>query len=101
MSDSRYSTVSKENRLMIFLIKIKLGISYSAIYVLHNVNHTTKRLFYSVINSLVSKTKHFIFWPNKKKTILNTLPRAFKQNYPNCCCDIDSTEINTKQPSTI
>lgn len=34
ISDSCYSAVSKENRLMIFLIKIKLGISYSAIGVL-------------------------------------------------------------------
>jgi len=65
MSDSCYSTVRKENRLMIFLIKIKLGgISYSAIRVLFNVNRTTvSRIFYSVLNSLVSKTKHFIFWP--------------------------------------
>uniref|UniRef100_A0A2S2PKT1 Transposase Helix-turn-helix domain-containing protein n=1 Tax=Schizaphis graminum TaxID=13262 RepID=A0A2S2PKT1_SCHGA len=75
MSDSCYSTVSKENRLMIFLIKIKLGISYSAIEVFFNVNRTNElRVFYSVLNSLVSKTKHFIFWPNKK-SILDNLPR--------------------------
>lgn len=101
ISDSCYSTVSKENRLMIFLIKIKLGISYSAIGVLFNINRTTvSRIFYSVLNSLVSKTKHFIFWPNKK-SILDTLPRAFKQNYPNCRCIIDCTEIKTEQPSTV
>jgi len=61
-----------------------MGISYSAIGVLFNVNRTTvSRIFYSVLNPLVSKTKHCIFWPNKK-SILDTLPRAFKTEVLDC-----------------
>lgn len=99
--DSCYSFVSKENRLMIFLIKMKLGISYSAISVLFNVNRSTiSRIFHNILKSLVSKTKKFIFWPNKK-TVVDTLPKSFKQNYPNCRCIIDCTEIKTEQPNTV
>jgi len=69
---------------MIFLIKIKHFITCSAIGVLFNVNRiTVSRIFFSILEVLVSKTKHFIFWPNKK-TVVGTLPRAFKDNYPNC-----------------
>ncbi|KAF0702905.1 Uncharacterized protein FWK35_00039004, partial [Aphis craccivora] len=84
-----------------FLIKIKLGITYSAISVLFNVNHTTgTRVFYNILNSLVTKIKEFIFWPNKK-TILETLLKSFKKNYPNFRCIIDCTEIKTEQPNTV
>lgn len=101
MGESSCSTISKENRLLIFLIKIKLGITYSAISVLFNVNRTTvTRIFYNTLNSLAIKTKEFIFWPNKK-TILETLPKSFKANYPNCRCIIDCTEIKTEQPNTV
>jgi len=99
--DSTCSTISKENRLLMFLIKIKLGITYSAISVLFNVNRTTvTRIFYNILNSLVAKTREFIFWPNKK-TILETMPKSFKKNYPNCRCIIDCTEIKTEQPNTV
>ncbi|KAF0732490.1 THAP-type domain-containing protein, partial [Aphis craccivora] len=35
------------------------------------------------------------------KTVVETLPRAFKDNYPNCRCIIDCTEIKTEQPSSV
>lgn len=95
------SSVTKENRLLIFLLKIKLGITYSAISVLFNLNRTTvTRIFYNILNCLAIRTKHFIFWPDKK-TVFNTLPKSFKNNYPNCRCIIDCTEIKTEQPSTV
>ncbi|XP_060845742.1 uncharacterized protein LOC132925355 [Rhopalosiphum padi] len=99
--DSSNSSVTKENRLLIFLLKIKLGITYSAISVLFNINPTTvTRIFYIILHCLANHTNHFIFWPNKR-TVINTLPKAFKQNYPNCRCIIDCTEIKTEQPSTV
>lgn len=58
------------------------------------------RVFYNILYALTSQTKHFIFWPDKK-TVFNTLPKAFKSNYPNCRCIIDCTEIKTEQPSTV
>lgn len=99
--DSSNSSVTKENRLLIFLLKIKLGITYSAISILFNINRTTvTRIFYIILHFLANHTKHFIFRPNKR-TVINTLLKAFKQNYPNCRCIIDCTEIKTEQPSTV
>ncbi|KAL4122397.1 hypothetical protein QTP88_014728 [Uroleucon formosanum] len=82
-------------------LKDLTGITYSAISVLFNINRTTvTRIFYIILYFLVNHTKHFIFWPNKR-TVINTLPKAFKQNYPNCRCIIDCTEIKTEQPNTV
>lgn len=59
--DSSNSFVTKENRLLIFLLKIKLGITYSAISVLFNINRTTvTRIFYSILHSLANYTKYFL-----------------------------------------
>lgn len=47
---------------MIFLIKIKHFITYSAIGVLFNVNRTTvPRIFFSILEVLVGKTKISFF----------------------------------------
>lgn len=51
------------------------------------------------MNSLITKTKAFIFWPNKT-TFLETLQKLFKTNYPNSS-KIDYTEIKTEQPNTV
>lgn len=70
---------------MIFLIKIKLGISYSAIDVLFNVNRITVfRIFFIVLNYLVSN----------KNTILEPLQRASKRNDPNYRCIIEHRNKN-------
>ncbi|KAL4142145.1 hypothetical protein QTP88_004662 [Uroleucon formosanum] len=58
-----------------------------------------KMLIYNIPKN-INHIKHFIFWPNKK-TVNNTLPKAFKQNYPNFWCIIDCTEIKTEQPNTV
>lgn len=56
------NSVKKENRLLIFLIKIKLGISYSAISVLFGIDPSTvSRIFTECLNFLSLKTKDFIF----------------------------------------
>jgi len=98
---SSNSSITKENRLLIFLLKMKLCITYSAISAIFNINPTTvTRVFYNILYALANQTKHFIFWPDKK-TVFNTLPKAFKSNYPNCRCIIDCTKIKTEQPKTV
>jgi len=95
------NSVKKENRLLIFLIKIKLGISYSAISVLFGIDPSTvSRIFTECLNFLSSKTKDFIFWPDKY-SVKQCLPEAFKINYPDCRCIIDCTEVKVEQPNTV
>lgn len=82
-------------------MKIKLGVTYSGISVLFNVNCATIiRIFYNALYSLVIKTKEFIFWPDKK-TILETLPKSFTNNSLKYRCIIDCNEIKTEQLNTV
>lgn len=82
-------------------MKLKLGLTYSAIGVFFNINSTTvSRVFSETLLLLSSKCKNLIFWTSKD-TILNTLPIAFKKNYPRCRCIIDCSEVRVEQPKTV
>lgn len=95
------SLIDNINKLLLFLIKMKHGLSFAAISVLFNIHRTTvSRIFFKCLEVLSSKTKHFIFWPSKS-TIKETLPNAFLKYYPNTRCVIDCTEIKVQQPPTI
>lgn len=60
--ESSHSTVTRENRLLIFLMKIILGISYSAISTFFNISRSTvTRIFNDLLHSLSIKTHKFIF----------------------------------------
>lgn len=100
-NQTNINSVKKGDRLLLFLMKIKLGISYSAISVLFKINPTTvSRIFIECLNLLCEKTKDFIFWPDKY-SISQCLPNAFKINYPKCRCIIDCTEVKVEQPSSV
>jgi len=61
---------------------------------------TVSRIFTECLNFLSSKTKDFIFWPDKY-SVKQCLPEAFKINYPDCRCIIDCTEVKVEQPNTV
>lgn len=82
-------------------MKLKLGVTFSALGVLFNIHRTTASIFcISLLSILCEKTKHFIFWPSEE-TISETLPYAFKKNYPNSSCIIDCTEIKVEKSPTV
>jgi len=73
------STLNNYNKLLLFLMKIKLGVSFSAIGVMFKIHRTTvSRIFFYILYILSKKTKQFIFWPSKD-TISATLPHALKK----------------------
>jgi len=91
--------VSKENRLLIFLIKMKSGMSFSEISEFFMLDiSTVSRIFYATLNILSLKTKNFIYWPSRK-AIKATLPETFKSDYSNCRVIIDCTEVKTETPN--
>lgn len=95
-----FKKVSAENRLLIFLMKMKLGLPFAVIGCLFNVSHTTAAcIFSSVLKTLVAKTRTWIFWPSKD-AVKETLPKSFL-NYPNCRAIIDCTELRTDTPPTV
>lgn len=95
------NSVKKKDRLLLFLMKIKLGIDDSAISVLFKINLTiVSRIFIECLSLLCEKTKDFIFWPDQY-SISQYLPKAFKINYPKCRCIIDCIEVKVEQPSSV
>lgn len=61
-----HSFKTRENCLL-FLMKIKLGITYSALAVIFGIHRTTvARIFSDTLSILSVQTKGFIFWPSKK-----------------------------------
>lgn len=82
-------------------MKIKLGLTYSALSVLFKIHRTTaQRIFIDILIIIYEKTKNIIFWPSKE-VVSSILPECFKRNYPNCRCIIDCTEIRVEQPKTV
>ncbi|KAH9382362.1 hypothetical protein HPB48_021137 [Haemaphysalis longicornis] len=89
------------DKLLLFLMKLKLGISYSSLAVLFSVSRTTaSRHFNSILRSLRTATQKWIYRP-PASVIKARLPDSFKLHYPRCSMIIDCTEVRTEQPSTV
>jgi len=92
-------TVTRENRLFMFLMIIKLNISYSALSAFFNISlSTVTRIFDDCLHSLSIKINHFLFWPDKSSI---SAAESLKINDPNFHYIIGSTEIKTEQPDTV
>ncbi|XP_057333615.1 uncharacterized protein LOC130672865 [Microplitis mediator] len=101
LSTSTKFTVAKNNRLFIFLMKIKTGLTFSALSVLFSVHRTTiSRIFYSTLQTLSAATATLVYWP-KMSDIQATMPKCFHPNYSNIRVIIDCTEFNVEIPSTV
>ncbi|XP_024890187.1 uncharacterized protein LOC112466354 [Temnothorax curvispinosus] len=93
--------ISKENRLFIFLIKMKTGLTFSAISVLFNVHRTTvSRIFFSVLEELAKTTANLVFWP-AKDVIQGTMPDCFYPEYKDTRVIIDCTEFRIEVPASV
>lgn len=95
----RTSDVSQEDRVAMFLMKLKLGISLTAIGTLFGVTKSTaSRIFHVTLNQLHAVTSDWIFVP-PRVCIKETMPPCFKKHYANCTFIIDCTEVKTEIPS--
>ncbi|XP_024884815.1 uncharacterized protein LOC112462951 isoform X2 [Temnothorax curvispinosus] len=101
LPDIKPKKISTKNRLLIFLLKMKTGMSFSAIGVLFCIHRTTtSRIFYTTLQLLRVACSRFIFWPCRE-VVQNTLPEVFKTSYKDCRVIIDCTEIKVEQPNTV
>ncbi|CAN7951223.1 unnamed protein product [Ixodes pacificus] len=97
----RGSDVTVENKMLIFLTKMKLGISFSAVATLFGVHETTAcRTFYAVLYTLAEVTRGWISKPPVSNIKL-AQPLCFQENYPECTLIVDCTEIKTETPPNI
>ncbi|XP_065301438.1 uncharacterized protein [Dermacentor albipictus] len=88
-------------KMVIFLMKMKLGISFASIAVLFGLHRTTvSRIFFFVLRNLLYSMQHFIPEP-PQAAVKATMPACFKVHYPNCRFIIDCTEVRTEEPPTV
>ena len=92
--------MSNENRLLLFLMKMKCGLTFSTLSALFDLHRSNaSRNFYSILDCLSETCKNFVFWPNKD-VVEQTMPTVFKPEYSKCRVIIDSTNFAVEQLST-
>ncbi|XP_064469587.1 uncharacterized protein LOC135384313 [Ornithodoros turicata] len=95
----RASDVTKEDRLVLRLMKLKLGIRLTALAALFGINKSTAaHVFRITLDHLSIKLEQWVFVP-PRGTIKDTMPPCFTRNYPECTFVIDCTEVKTQTPS--
>lgn len=93
--------ISKEIRLLIFLFKMKTGLTFSAISAIFSVHRTTvSRIFHAILENLVNATGNLVFWPDKQ-SVQATMPECFKPQYSQTRVIIDCTELRIDIPSAV
>lgn len=96
-----FHDVSKADRLTLFLMKLKTGLTYGALAALFGLHRTTvARCFLSVLNSLFDKTSSWIEWQHSDDVHSKTTD-YFKLHYPNCNIIIDSAGARVSQPAPV
>ncbi|XP_076248200.1 uncharacterized protein LOC143188052 [Calliopsis andreniformis] len=89
-----------QNRLLLFLMKMKLRLSFGAIGCIFKVSKTSaSNIFYEILETLYEKTKTWIFWPSRE-AVKEIVPSAFK-DHPNCRAIIDCSELPCDTPPTV
>ncbi|CAN7988819.1 unnamed protein product [Ixodes hexagonus] len=97
----RQNEISTENRLLLFLIKLKHNIPFSSLGVLFSVHRTTAaRMFKTTLEILCARTKDWIWWP-RRAAIQATMPPSFRALYPLCRVIIDCTEMKVEMPPSV
>ncbi|XP_077511550.1 uncharacterized protein LOC144121954 [Amblyomma americanum] len=97
-SAERTCDVPITDRLVLFLMKLKLGITYSSLAVLFYVSRNTVSChFKSVLKTLSIATQKWIY-RSPDHVIGQTMPNCFKVHYQDCSMIIDCTEVRTEQP---
>ena len=92
--------MNNENRLLLFLMKMKLGLDFSALSCIFRISRTTaSTIFYHTLNVVFKNANSWIFWPSKD-AIKATMPSCFK-NYPNCRAIIDCSKLYCDTPQTV
>ncbi|KAJ8680000.1 hypothetical protein QAD02_015787 [Eretmocerus hayati] len=93
--------VKRQDRLLLFLMKLKTGLTFSALSALFLIDRkTVSRIFFQTLEHLVYPTKDFISWPSRD-VVQDTMPKCFKDKYSNTGVIIDCTEFRMDIPSQI
>ncbi|XP_033220300.1 uncharacterized protein LOC117174947 [Belonocnema kinseyi] len=77
------SEITKQQRLLIFLVKMKTGLTFTAIGIFFSLHRTTiSTIFFSTLEYLSSSAQNIVFWPTRA-AVQKTMPACFKPDYSN------------------
>lgn len=80
-------------RVVLFFIKLKTGLSFSCIAILFNVSvPTASKYFYDLVLPLKKSLNHAVFWPTRQEIACN-IPHHFSPDFENTRIVYDCTEI--------
>ncbi|KAH0561199.1 hypothetical protein KQX54_014431 [Cotesia glomerata] len=83
--------VSMEDRLFIFLVKMRTGLTFTALGALFRLHRTTiSTIFTDTLVYLAGSCRNFVSWPSKE-TIRAMMPDVFKDSYKNCPEQVEET----------
>ncbi|XP_064475409.1 uncharacterized protein LOC135389276 [Ornithodoros turicata] len=89
------------DKLLLFLMKLKHGLPFSCLGALFGVHRTTAaKAFKAVLFHLCATTKSWLFWPSRA-AIKATMPPSFRHLYPDCRLIIDCTELKAEMPDGV
>nr|XP_037276744.1 uncharacterized protein LOC119169834 [Rhipicephalus microplus] len=93
--------ITVASRLLLFLMKMKHGLTFAALGALFSVHRTTaSRVFYAVLDLLHAKTEGWLVW-FPREVVQETMPPSFKEKYPMCRVIIDCTEVPIEMPPEV
>ncbi len=99
ISDS--TNITRESKLALFLAKLKMNPSFSALSGMFGVTeHAAKSHFVHVLPAMVNLSKTGVIWYSKD-VIKARLPPSFRALYPDCRVIIDCSEIPCEKPGKL
>ncbi|KAL7306267.1 hypothetical protein TKK_0001701 [Trichogramma kaykai] len=99
--DAQHYKISKKNRLLIFLMNFKTGLTFSALGVIFCVHQTTiSKIFFQILQDLVKNTANLVFWPDQD-VVRATTPACFHPHFSNVRVIIDCTKFRIEIPSKV
>lgn len=94
MPEINYINLNKEDKLLIFLMKLKLGLPFSTLSLLFGIEREyLKQLFITSIKSLRPQLCNYVNWPHRA-FVRTHLPIIFRDRYVNARVIIDIVEVN-------
>ncbi|XP_042146896.1 uncharacterized protein LOC115332568 [Ixodes scapularis] len=97
----RYLDLGMESKLLLFLVKMKHGLTFSALGVLFGIHRTSaSRIFYTILDVLYVSTQGWIQWFSRD-VVHASMPASFRSKYPNCRVIVDCSEVRIEKPSKV
>ncbi|CAN7981915.1 unnamed protein product [Ixodes pacificus] len=97
----RYLDLAVDSKLLLFLMKMKHGLTFSALGVLFSIHRSiASRIFYATLDVLYVSTRGWIRCFSRD-VVQASMPSSFRLNYPTCRVIVDCSEVRIEKPGKV